>query len=279
MTPSPVIPDTAHLGRTALIVTNLNEMSDFYQTVVGLKTLTETETRITLGTDETPLLVLKRDETASPRTQDEAGLFHNAFRVPSRAALGASLDRIRDGWQLEGAADHYVSEALYLTDPEGNGVEIYTDRPSEEWPRNDDGTVHIGTVSPDLADIGAQSDGESTVPVETTVGHVHLEVSSIPAARAFYVNTLGLRVQTEVPSALFLAAGEYHHHLGINTWNDRSQPRGGRGVAWFEFVLPDEEALNMAHRGLAETAVPVTERENALEITDPDGITIRLRTA
>jgi catechol 2,3-dioxygenase len=277
MTRTSIIPETTQIGRTALLVTNLDEMVDFYRDVVGLTVRTRNETTATLGANETPLLVLERDENASPRGREQAGLFHNAFKVPSRAALGAALDRVHDRWGLDGASDHYVSEALYLTDPEDNGIEIYRDRPQEEWPRADDGTVQIGTIPLDLDDVAAQSDRTTEVPSGTTVGHVHLEVSSIAAARAFYVKTLGLRVQTEAPSALFLAAGDYHHHLGVNTWNNRSQPAGGRGLTWFEFVVANEETFATVRRRLADADVSVTELTTGLQIADPDGITIRLR--
>lgn len=279
MTTSPLIPNTARIGRTALVVTDLEAMIEFYRDVVGLAVQTRQETTAILGAGETALLVLEQDEDAPPRRREQAGLFHNAFKVPSRAALGGALERIRTHWQLDGASDHYVSEALYLTDPEDNGIEIYTDRPAEEWPRADDGTVQIGTVGLDLADVAAQSDGSTDAPPGTTVGHIHLETSSLEAAREFYVDTLGLTVQTEARSAVFLAAGTYHHHLGVNTWNGRSQPAGGRGLAWFEFIVPDESTLTTVREELADTTVAVDDAAAGIELTDPDGITIRLRVA
>jgi len=272
-----LLPDTARIGRTALLVTDLDGMIDFYRDVVGLSVLTRRETTATLGVGETPLLVLDRDESASPRGHDQAGLFHNAFKVPTRTALGAALERIRERGHLDGASDHYVSEALYCTDPEDNGIEIYTDRPRAEWPRASDGTIRIGTAPLDLEDVAAQSDGSADAPAGTTVGHVHLEVSSIDATREFYVETLGLTVQTEAQSALFLAAGDYHHHLGTNAWNGRSQPAGGRGLAWFEFVVPDDETLATVRRRLDDADVAVADRTGGLELTDPDGISIRIR--
>ena len=277
MTHTPIVPEDARIGRTALLVANLEETTDFYRDVVGLEVLSRDGDTATLGVDETPLLVLTTADAEQPRAPEQTGLFHNAFRVPTRAALGAALDRIRERGQLRGASDHYVSEALYAADPEGNGVEIYWDRPREAWPRADDGTVRIGTIPLELGDVAAQSDGATAVPTGTTVGHVHLEVSSMEATRAFYVDTLGLRVQTELPSALFVAAGDYHHHLGLNTWNGRSQPAGGHGLAWFEFVVPDEETLETVRRRLAETTTSVTELADCVELTDPDGITIRFR--
>ncbi|WP_049916696.1 VOC family protein [Halogeometricum pallidum] len=277
MTRTPLVPDAARIGRTALTVADLEATAAFYRDVVGLSVLAETETTATLGVDGTALLVLRRDDDAPPRTDDRAGLFHNAFRVPSRAALGATLERIRDRSELSGASDHYVSEALYLADPEGNGVEVYADRPRAEWPRTEDGKIGIGTVSLDLDDLVSASDGAAAAPPGTTVGHVHLEATSLSASRAFYADTLGLQVQTESPSALFLAAGDYHHHLGVNVWNGRSRPADGRGVAWFEFLVPDEATLTTVRRGLAAADASVTEREAGFEVEDPSGIAVRFR--
>jgi len=279
MTQTPIVPENARIGRTALLVTDLDEMVEFYRTVVGLSVLTRSESAATLGAGETPLLELTADETATPRDPAQAGLFHTAFRVPSRAALGAAVERVRERGRLDGASDHFVSEAVYLRDPEDNGIEIYTDRPREEWPRTEDGGIDIGTVPLDLEAVVGESDGGETVPPETTVGHVHLEVTDIEAARTFYVDTLGLRLQTASPSALFVAAGDYHHHLGLNAWNRRSSPAGGRGLAWFEWLVPDEESLATVRRRLADAGVSCRDADDGFEITDPDGIEIRFRVA
>ncbi|MBV0902978.1 VOC family protein [Haloarcula salina] len=277
MTQPPIVPETARIGRTALLVTDLDEMIEFYRTVVGLSVLARSGSAATLGAGGTPLLELTADETAAPRDPAQAGLFHTAFRVPSRTALGAAVERVRDRGQLDGASDHFVSEAVYLSDPEGNGIEIYTDRPRDEWPRTDDGTIDIGTVPLDLEAVVGESDGGETVPPETTVGHVHLEVTDIEAARTFYVDTLGLRLQTASPSALFVAAGDYHHHLGLNAWNRRSQPAGGRGLAWFEWLVADEEALATVRQRLGDAGVTCHQINGGFEISDPDGISIRFR--
>ena len=278
MTDSSPLPGTARVGRTALTVADLDRTTAFYRDVVGLAVQTRTATTATLGAGETPMLVLERDDDAPPRSRAQTGLFHNAFEVPSRAALGAALERVRERWQLDGASDHFVSEALYLTDPEDNGVEIYTDTPRETWPRADDDTIQLGTVPLDRDDLAAQSDGSASAPSGTRVGHVHLEVSDVDAARSFYADTLGLRTQTETDSAAFLAAGDYHHHVGVNTWNGRSRPAGGRGLSWFEMVVPDDEAFAAVRRRLVESDAAVTERERGVETPDPDGVTVRLRT-
>lgn len=270
-----VCPAGTRVGRIALRVSDLDRLVEFYREVVGLSVIERSERRATLGADGTPLLSLLADPDAAPRAPDETGLFHTAFLLPSRAALGDALGRIRDHWNLDGASDHRVSEALYLSDPEGNGVEIYRDRPQEEWPIEGD-RVGIDTLPLDLSEIAALGTGSETAPVETTVGHVHLEVSSLPRARAFYVEGLGLNVrQTYADSALFLAAGDYHHHIGLNTWNGRSTPANGRGLAWFELVVSGE--LPTIRERLTERGIEAATEDDALVLTDSDGISLRLR--
>ncbi|ELY53975.1 VOC family protein [Natronolimnohabitans innermongolicus] len=291
------LPAAAHLGRSALVVDDEPTVTTFYRDVVGLTVLSADSSTTVLGAGETPLLELRHGSDASARPADAAGLFHNAFLLPSRAALGDALARVRDRWELTGASDHGVSEALYLNDPEGNGVELYCDRPREEWPRDDDGGIRIGSWALDLEPIaaaataaGGGTDGGAAddatdapaadgVPPETTLGHVHLEVSSLEAARRFYVDTLGLDVKTATPRALFLAAGDYHHHLAVNTWNGRSAPApdGSRGLSWTELVVPSSDALEAIRRRLEESGVTVDERETGLGFVDPDGLEIRLR--
>ncbi|WP_117595603.1 VOC family protein [Haloprofundus halophilus] len=273
-----VLPQGTRIGRTALRVSNLEELSEFYRDVVGLNVQQQTETSSILGVDETPLLVLERDSDAPARQRTSTGLYHNAFRVPSREALGDALVRIRDRWQLGGASDHLVSEALYLTDPEGNGIEIYRDFPREQWPVTDDGRVRIDTEPLDLDSIEAAAAGGTRAPSGTDVGHVHLEVSSLDAFEDFYVDALGFEVQTTVPAAFFVSAGGYHHHIGANTWNRRTSPARGRGLSWFEVVLPDAEALDALRGRLADGEFAVTETDRGISVADPDEIELRFRT-
>lgn len=270
------LPETTHVGRVALRVTDLDRLVAFYRDVVGLSVHERDAERATLGADE-PLLELRADPDAPERAREETGLFHTAFRVPSRGALGGALSRIRERWRLDGASDHLVSEALYLTDPEGNGVEIYRDRPEERWPITEDGTVGMETLPLDTDVIAERATPEGTAPEGTTVGHVHLEVSSLPAARTFYVDALGLRVRQALEGALFVAAGDYHHHVGLNTWNGRTRPLAGRGLAWFELLVP-ADALETTRERLEEHGVEVGGGDATLAVSDPDGIELRLRT-
>lgn len=278
------LPQDTHLGRTALRVTDLDELTRFYQQVVGLAVLDRSSTHATLGVEDRPLLVLEADEDALERHTASAGLFHNAFRVPSREALGDALGRIRAHWQLAGASDHGVSEALYLTDPEGNGIEIYRDYPPKLWPSGGDGAVRMTTSPLDLQAVANAGAGHSTVPSGTDVGHIHLEVSSLEVFRDFYVDDIGFEVQTRLPGALFVAAGGYHHHIGANTWNHRSSPVSGRGLSWFEVVLPDTDTLHAIRSRIEDSQYTITERPERTEragrthdisIIGPDEIEVR----
>lgn len=271
------LPQGTRIGRTALRVNDLDELTGFYRDVVGLSVLDESETRSVLGVADTPLLVLEGDADAPTRHRSGAGLYHTAFRVPSRAALGDALARIRNHWQLGGASDHWVSEALYLTDPEGNGIEIYCDFPRDEWPRSDDGRVRISTEPLDLDTIEAAATGNTQAPPGTDIGHIHLEVSSLDAFRDFYVDTLGFEVQTTVPAASFVSAGGYHHHIGANTWHHRTAPISGPGLSWFEVVVPDQATLTDVQSRLESSAIPVTETDGGLIVHDPDEIEVRIR--
>lgn len=268
------LPAGTRVGRSALRVADLEAVTAFYRDVVGLHVLDRSAETATLGADGTALLVLEADEDAGTRTGP--GLYHNAVRVPSRAALGDVLWRVRDRWTLDGASDHRVSEALYFTDPEGNGVEVYRDFPRESWPETDDGRAGMATDPLDRSAVEAAAAGEDRVPAGTDLGHIHLEVSSLDAVREFYVDALGFTVRDTYPGALFVAAGGYHHHVGANVWNERTGPPEGRGLSWFEVVAPGA-GLDAVRERLAEHGYAPTETDDGIAVTDPDGIEVRVR--
>lgn len=273
-----VLPDSTRLGRVSLRANDFRGVGEFYVDVVGLEVIERTDEEATLGVDGVPMLELVKDEDAPARGQDEAGLFHTAFRVPDREALGAALKRVETLWELEGASDHSVSEAIYFSDPEGNGIEIYRDRPREAWPLEADGRVRMDTNPLKIDELRVEREWESDLPPGSDLGHVHLEVTSLPRAREFYVDTLGLRITQEFEEmGLFLAANDYHHHLGLNTWHNRSEPVAGRGIDWLEFVVPDETTIAAVRDRMEGAGVAVTERSDGLEIRDPDGVGIRIR--
>ncbi|RRJ29139.1 VOC family protein [Halocatena pleomorpha] len=274
------LPRSTHIGRVFLRVGDLDQTVEYYETVIGLTTHQHDDGRAVLGTGTDPLVVVVAAPDVPPRSRTETGLFHVAFRVPSRTALAAALGRIRDHdrWQLDGASDHLVSEALYATDPAGNGVEVYCDRPRDAWPTPADGSVGMETRPLDIESLPEHSQ-EPTVPSGTTVGHVHLENSSLAAARAFYVDDLGFRVRDQFgESALFVAAGDYHHHIGLNTWNERTEPHTGRGLDRFEIVVPDQHTLDTVQSRLDASGRRFTTTEDGVEVSDPDGIDLRVIT-
>lgn len=274
---SPRLPSGTRIGRVALTVADCQRVAAFYEETVGLVIQERTRDRVVLGDGETELLELHEDPDAPERAGEETGLYHLAVRVPSRSALGAALERIERTGRLDGASDHHVSEALYLTDPEGNGVEIYCDRPREQWDEHDDGTVRMVTERLDRAGVERASDGATSVPVGTDIGHVHLEVADLDRTRSFYADTLGTRVRATYPGAVFLAAGSYHHHVGANVWHRRSEPGDGRGLAWFELVVPDEATATAIRRRVTDAEYDVESTAEGFETTDPAGVTLRIR--
>ncbi|WP_049984234.1 VOC family protein [Halorubrum sp. BV1] len=294
----------ARIGRIALRVADFDETAAFYRDVVGLAVLDREGDAVVFGIGETPLLRVRRAPDVPERAPTDAGLFHAAFRVPSRAALGEALSRVRDRWRLDGASDHRVSEALYLADPEGNGVEIYRDRPRAEWPTEADGSVAMTTEPLDLDAVAAAAEtrgdsgdatpadapGAGSIPVDrvppgTDVGHVHLEVASLDAFESAYVDGLGFEVRQAAPDVRFVAADGYHH-VGANTWRGRTTPATGRGLDWFEVVVPDAAALAAVRERLdavadattGETEFAVDDTDDGIALTDVDGIKVRIRT-
>lgn len=274
------LPASAHIGRVTLRVDDLDRIVAWYETVIGLTVHHRSDDQAVLGTGSEPLLVVVAAPDIPSRDRNEAGLFHTAFRVPSRTALADALGRIRQQGDLEGASDHLLSEALYLTDPEGNGVEVYCDREREEWPNSDtNGSVGMDTLPLDTTSLPDRSHPEPSVPAGTTVGHVHLESTALGAARAFYVDDLGLRVRDRFgESALFVAAGNYHHHVGLNVWNDRTEPHTGQGLHRFEIVVPDDQTLDAVRSRLEESGRRFTATQEGIEVSDPDGIDLRVIT-
>ncbi|KTG29719.1 VOC family protein [Haloferax profundi] len=269
--------DATHLGRVTLRVGSLDTLVPFYRDVVGLDVEREGSQAVCTAGDD-PLVVLDEDPDAPRRRREQTGLFHLAVRVPDRGALGDALARIRDNTSLSGASDHLVSEALYLRDPEGNGVEIYRDRPRDEWPRTDDGRVKMDTLPLDLESLLADAHGDDSAPSGTDLGHVHLEVSDLAQSLAFYTDALGMNLRDDgYPDAAFVAAGEYHHHVGLNRWNGRRAPAGeGRGISWFEVVVPDADTLHVVRESLTQAGHAVEESNGTLVVSDPDGIEIRV---
>jgi catechol 2,3-dioxygenase len=289
------------LGPLRLTVADLVGTAAFYVRVIGLRPLGEADDGVVrLGAAVGPALVELVANAAAPlRARGSSGLFHLALLVPDRRALAEALRRVSAaGWRLDGASDHLVSEALYLSDPEGNGIELYRDRPREEWRRAENGELAMATLPLDLDDLLGElaADGEERadvrallaaapaedpgMPTGTTLGHVHLQVSDLAAAEAFYAGSLGFDVMVRgYPGALFVAAGGYHHHLGLNTWASAGGPPadpGARGLRDFAIRFPSAEERDRVTRQVAEAGYALREEQDAAVATDPFGISVRL---
>ena len=243
-----------HIGTVALTVNDLPAMTAFYRDAIGLDLIASGETSADLGIDG---VVLVRLEAGAKAATSAAGLFHLALLLPSRAGLAdwlAHAATIR--LPLEGASDHLVSEALYLSDPQGNGIEIYRDRPRADWPRDGE-AIRMATERLDLQGLLADAPGLSWtgMPSGTRMGHIHLRVGDTAQAEAFYRDALGFDLMVRYPGASFLATGGYHHHIAGNVWGSRGaklRGEGEAGLAWFELVARNEpDFATMRERILA----------------------------
>jgi catechol 2,3-dioxygenase len=275
------------IGAVRLAVADLDRTTAFYERAIGLAVLDRSAelVRLAASDGDPPLVELAARPGAPPRPRRSTGLFHMAILVPSRLDLALALHRVVDaGWRLSGASDHLVSEALYLSDPEDNGIEIYRDRPRDEW-RYADGELQMATLPLDLdrvlAELGA-GDGGRGMGAGTRIGHVHLQVADLDEAEAFYHRVLGFEITVRsYPGALFLAAGGYHHHVGVNTWAGAAAPPppGSRGLAWFEVQLPGEQELERVEQRLRATGVVPRDEADGLYVADPSGNGVLLRAA
>jgi catechol 2,3-dioxygenase len=272
------MPATLQLGQVSLQVADLDRSLDYYQRVLGLRVLRRTESEATLAAhgDDTPLVRLRERPGAQPvPRQGLLGLYHFAILLPDRAALGRFVAHLAQIAERAGASDHLVSEALYLRDPDGLGIEVYTDRPRSAW-RTDRGQIVMATEPLDLAAVVAAGRGEpwAGMPAGTRMGHVHLHVGDIEEASRFYHEALGLdRMVWSYPGALFLAAGGYHHHLGLNTWaGPGARPASDQDARLLEWriALPAAQAAR-ARASLEAAGHAVTAADGGWQATDPWG--------
>jgi catechol 2,3-dioxygenase len=252
----------------------------FYTDVLGFRPLARSGDTLTLTADgATPLLSLTELPGAPPKPARATGLYHFAILVPSRLDLARSLRRLAEmRYPLSGASDHLVSEALYLDDPDGNGIEIYRDRPRAEWPRMD-GQIQMATDPLDIDGILGELEGDdwtwNGLAPATTIGHMHLHVSDLKAAESFYHGVLGFDIIVRYgPSALFVSAGGYHHHIGLNTWagvGAPPAPAGSAGLRHFVVRLPSEAARDAVLARVREADIPIEEHADGALVRDASG--------
>ena len=274
-----------YLAEAVLNVKDLASQTAFYQQVLGLEILSQTETETVLGLGGKVLVQLNQAQESS-EVREHYGLYHLAILLPIRKALADVLKHLTDlQIPLVGGADHGYSEALYLEDLEGNGIELYRDKPVATWDIREDGRI-IG-VTEALAAQDIYKLGERVEPFilaeGTRMGHIHLSVKDSRKSSQFYQNVLGLEDKFSVPSASWIAAGDYHHHLAVNEWGGKGlapRKQGLPGLAYYVIeVASKEELLTIAQRAQEVDAPIKWLTSSQLEITDPDGIVTRIRLA
>lgn len=269
----------ATVGPVALTVQSLERTLYLYRDILGMEALPAEDADLTLAVDGVPLFRLTANRVAHKRSPRTTGLFHAAILTPSRLDLARTLMRLFESdYPLQGAADHLVSEALYLADPDGNGLEIYADRPRAQWPYVGQ-QVQMTTDPLDMEGLLAllKKDNQrwKGLAAGTHIGHVHLQVNDIRQAEAFYCGVLGFDLmQRYGPSALFASVGGYHHHLGMNTWNSLGAsppPLDTIGLRYFTINLPDAAQRQLVAARLAEKQIEFSERPDGLFLHDPAG--------
>lgn len=266
------------VGPVALTVTDLDRSIAYYQHRLGFSIAGRAGDTARLNAGGPDLLTLVERQSAT-RARGSTGLYHFAVLVPTRVDLAISLQHILDqSTPVQGFADHLVSESIYLADPDGNGIEIYRDRPRSEWPHAD-GRVRMSTDPLDvdgvLAELPEPAPAWTGLPPGTTIGHMHLHVAHLPDANAFYVNVLGFDVTQQLSStALFVSAGGYHHHVGLNTWagvGAPPPPPESVGLRHFFIRLPDAAELDRVVARVERAGIVTTAEDEGVLVRDPSG--------
>ncbi|HEX8451425.1 MAG TPA: VOC family protein [Longimicrobium sp.] len=280
------LPDSTALGPVRLQIADLERSLAFYEGVLGLRVVERDGSRAALAAhgDERVLVELNERPGARPAGRGgRLGLYHYAILLPDRASLGRLVRHMAEAGVRAGAGDHLVSEAFYINDPDGLGIEVYADRPRETWRRNGR-ELMMSTDPVDVQDLlRAAGDAPWTgMPAGTVMGHVHLHVGDLEQAAAFFSEAIGFdRITWSYPGALFMSAGGYHHHLGTNTWagpGARPSDDGDARLLEWTIELPDAESVHKVSRGLAEAGYPADAwPDGAITTRDPWGTGLRLR--
>jgi catechol 2,3-dioxygenase len=280
------IPPETHIGHVVLRAPDHEAGLQFYRDLLGFRVFHREGERVFLSApgEDTSHIVLAQSPGARPKPPRTTGLFHLAIRVPDRAGLGMTLNRlIENDWPIQGFADHGVSEAVYLSDGDGNGVEIYWDRPQEQWPWREDAIAMITKPLDVEGVLEAARDwrgARSAVPMGTDIGHIHLQVSDLALSEAFYQGILAFDVmQRDYPGALFLSAGGYHHHIGLNIWAGAGAlppPPDSIGLSAFSICLPDTASLESVagrcrEEGISLEGWQTYPNRSGFLVQDPDG--------
>lgn len=282
------LPAETGIGHVCLRVGDMDRALDFYADSLGLQQIERDGASVVLAAAETsPALVILRERRGAVRRQpNTTGLFHVAIRLPTRYALARVFRRLLSmRYPFHGFSDHGVSEALYLADPDGNGLELYTDRPRDEWPYDENGSIAMVTQRLDTKALLqlVEDDDEpwAGIDPDTDIGHVHLQVSNLERAERFYHKMLGLDVmQRSYPGALFFAAGDYHHHVGANVWNSKGgspAPDDTANLVYFQLLVPDTKAWQAVLSRADAAGVTIERRdETSAMLRDSDDIAVEV---
>jgi catechol 2,3-dioxygenase len=282
-TESPHLPATLGLGPVQLTVTDLDRSIAFYETALGLQLHGREDGLARLGTGGEDLLVLVEDPAAAPAGR-HAGLFHFALLFASREELARAVVRLAaTRTPIDGASDHGVSEAIYLHDPDFNGIELYADRPRASWPPPSGPGEQVGmfTIALDMAPLLGVVASEEPSPQAGPglgVGHVHLQVGDIERGLSFYRDVLGFDLMAHLPSAAFVSAGGYHHHLGLNVWGGQGippAPAGAVGLRRWTVLLESADELAAVRERVEHAGLPIVEHGQGFEVNDPWDIPVR----
>lgn len=277
-TTAQALPDGLVLQEPTLAVADLQRSLAFYNGLLGMTTLSSSEGRATVGAGDTPLLELVEQPGAVRQPARSTGLYHVAILLPSKRDLARLIMHLlQNNYRIGGASDHLVSEAFYLDDPDGNGLELYRDRPRSEWPMQGS-QIKMDTLPIDIEEFFTVLRGDSEpwtgIVAGTTVGHMHLRVANVAAATRFYRDVVGFALMVNYPGASFMAVNGYHHHLGMNEWQSRGAsppPAESVGLRAARFRLPAQADLDALRARLVAAGAPTSDEGDVLIFSDPSG--------
>ena len=277
------LPDETHLSRVALRTARLKRMVAFYKEVIGFHVISRSVSEALLSaTGRAPALVVLIEEShAKPRPHRATGLYHFAIRYPSRRELAHALLRLTAAKHpVAGALDHGMGESIHVSDPDGNGVELYYDRPRSDWPRRN-GRIQLIAEPIDYDSLLATAKGDSLpahVAEQTDIGHINLHVAELSEAERFFHDFLGFEVMARIPnSATFLAAGGYHHHVAVNTWaGENPAPANSVGLISYRLAVPSAEVMTRLQDSAKPFGYDARTAKDLLQICDPNGHLLEL---
>lgn len=280
----PSLHPAVEVGTVTLKVANLERSLKFYTQLIGLELFKQDGNIAVLGAGNRPILLLEEIPGATRLARNVTGLYHAAILFPTRHSLAIKIQQLaRINYPL-GAGDHLVSEAFYLDDPDGNGLELYQDRPRSTW-KWIGSQVQMATDPVDVDSLFAEIKpndpalNNPAAPAGTKLGHMHLRVGNISKARAFYHDVLGFDIVAQMPSALFISAGGYHHHIGMNVWESnggKPTPENSAGLREFSISLPDQAELDRLTAQIEAAAITVERSGESVLVLDPFQTRIKL---